>query len=106
LNLVSRIAGTARLLAMGKLNPSTGFDGAQMERRLVAWRTGGESVNSLILQGGEQRGRGPDSLWAPTLAANAAASFQLPCGRRWQEAVVSSRGEFDAPVRFDTDPWR
>jgi hypothetical protein len=24
-----------------------------MQRRLVAWRAGGESINSLILQGGE-----------------------------------------------------
>jgi hypothetical protein len=53
LNLVSRIAGAARLLATGKLAQSTGFDGAQMQRRLVAWRAGGESINSLILQGGE-----------------------------------------------------
>jgi hypothetical protein len=52
LNLVRRIAGAARLLATGKLALSTGFDGAQMQR-LVAWRAGGESINSLILQGGE-----------------------------------------------------
>jgi hypothetical protein len=53
LNLVQRIAGAARLLATGKLALSTGFDGALMQRRLVAWRAGGESINSLILQGGE-----------------------------------------------------
>ena len=51
MNLVSRIAGAARLLATGKLAQSTGFNGAQMQRRLVAWRAGGESINSLILQG-------------------------------------------------------
>ena len=33
---MSRIAGAARLLATGKLALSTGFDGAQMQRRLVA----------------------------------------------------------------------
>jgi hypothetical protein len=49
LNLLSRIAGAARLLATGKLAPSTGFEGAQMQRRLMAWRAGGESINSLIL---------------------------------------------------------
>jgi hypothetical protein len=49
LNLVERIAGAARLLATGKLALSTGFDGAQMQRRLVAWRAGSESINSLIL---------------------------------------------------------
>jgi capsid protein len=54
LNLVSRIAGAARLLATGKLALSTGFDGAQMQRRLMAWRAGGESINSLMLQGGEE----------------------------------------------------
>ena len=35
MNLVSRIAGAARLLATGKLAQSTGFEGAQMQRRLV-----------------------------------------------------------------------
>lgn len=57
MNLVSRIAGAARLLATGKLAPNSGFDGAQMQRRLVAWRAGGESINSLILQGGEGNGK-------------------------------------------------
>ena len=58
MNLVRRIAGAARLLATGKLALSSGFDGAQMQRRLVAWRAGGESINNLILQGGElQRAR-------------------------------------------------
>jgi hypothetical protein len=50
LNLFWRIAGAAPLLATGKLAPSTGFDGAQMQRRLVARRAGSESINSLILQ--------------------------------------------------------
>ena len=58
MNLVRRIAGAARFLATGKLAQSTSFDGAQMQRRLVTWRAGGESINSLILQGGElQRAR-------------------------------------------------
>jgi hypothetical protein len=62
LNLVQRIAGAARLLATGKLALSTGFDGAQMQRRLVTWRAAGESINSLILQGGElQRARAASS---------------------------------------------
>jgi lambda family phage portal protein len=76
LNLVSRIAGAARLLATGKLAPSTGFDGAQMQRRLVAWRAGGESINSLILQGGElQRARARQLVRTNPYAANAGASF-------------------------------
>jgi lambda family phage portal protein len=74
--LVSRIAGAARLLATGKLAPTTGFDGAQMQRRLMAWRAGGESINSLILQGGElQRARARQLVRTNPYAANAAASF-------------------------------
>jgi lambda family phage portal protein len=76
LNLVRRIAGAARLLARGKLRPSTGFDGAQMQRRLVTWRAGGESINSLILQGGElQRARARQLVRTNPYAANASASF-------------------------------
>ena len=76
MNLVSRIAGAARLLATGKLALSTGFDGAQMQRRLVAWRAGGESINSLILQGGElQRARARQLVRTNPYAANASASF-------------------------------
>jgi hypothetical protein len=48
-NLVSRITGAARLLATGKLAHTTGFDGAQMQRRLMAWRAGGETINSLMM---------------------------------------------------------
>ena len=76
MNLVQRIAGAARLLATGKLAQSTGFDGAQMQRRLVAWRAGGETINSLILQGGElQRARARQLVRTNSYAANAAASF-------------------------------
>jgi lambda family phage portal protein len=76
LNLISRIAGAARLLATGKLAPSMGFDGAQMQRRLVAWRAGDESINSLILQGGElQRARARQLVRTNPYAANASASF-------------------------------
>jgi uncharacterized protein (TIGR02217 family) len=76
LNLVQRIAGAARLLATGKLALSTGFEGAQMQRRLVAWRAGGESINSLILQGGElQRARARQLVRTNPSAANASASF-------------------------------
>jgi capsid protein len=58
LNLIRRIAGAARLLATGKLAQIPGFDGAQMQRRLVAWRASGESINSLLRHGGEvQRAR-------------------------------------------------
>ena len=58
MNLVHRIAGAARLLATGKLAQNPGFEGAQIQRRLMAWRAGGETINSLILQGGElQRAR-------------------------------------------------
>jgi capsid protein len=96
LNLVQRIAGAARLLATGKLGPSTGFDGAQMQRRLVAWRTGDESINSLILRGGElQRARARQLVRTNPYASNAgrpsshmrwvAASSPLPGrGRRTQ----------------------
>jgi lambda family phage portal protein len=76
LNLVQRIAGAARLLATGKLALSTGLEGAQMQRRLVAWRAGGESINSLILQGGElQRARARQLVRTNPYASNAAASF-------------------------------
>jgi capsid protein len=76
LNLVRRIAGAARLLATGKLAQSTGFEGAQMQRRLMAWRAGGESINSLMLHGGElQRARARQLVRSNPYASNAAASF-------------------------------
>ena len=75
MNLVQRIAGAARLLATGELAQSTGFDGAQMQRRLVAWRAGSESINSLILQGGELKARARQLVRTNPYAANAAASF-------------------------------
>jgi capsid protein len=76
LSLISRIAGAARLLATGKLAQSASFDGAQMQRRLVAWRAGGESINSLTLQGGElQRARARQLVRTNPYATNAAASF-------------------------------
>ena len=76
MNLVSRIAGAARLLATGKLAQSTGFEGAQVQRRLLAWRAGGESINSLMLQGGElQRARARQLVRTNPYASNAAASF-------------------------------
>jgi capsid protein len=76
LNLITRIAGAARLLATGKLALSTGFEGAQIQRRLVAWRAGGESINSLMLQGGElQRARARQLVRTNPYASNAAASF-------------------------------
>jgi capsid protein len=76
LNLVQRIAGAARLLATGKLAQGTGLDGAQMQRRLVAWRASGENINSLILQGGElQRARARQLVRMNPYAANAAVSF-------------------------------
>jgi hypothetical protein len=80
LNLVRRIAGAARLLATGKLAQSPGFDGAQIHRRLVAWGAGSESINSLILQGGElQRARARQLVRTNPYAANAAASFAAGC---------------------------
>jgi lambda family phage portal protein len=76
LTLFSRIAGAARFLAMGKLARNSGFEGAQIQRRLMAWRAGGESINSLILQGGElQRARARQLVRSNPYAANAAASF-------------------------------
>jgi lambda family phage portal protein len=75
-NLVRRIAGAARLLATGKLAQSPGFEGAQMQRRLMAWRAGGGSINSLILQVGElQRARAHQLVRTNPYAANASASF-------------------------------
>jgi len=76
LNLISRIAGAARLLATGKLAQSTGFEGAQMQRRLMAWRAGSESINRLVLQGGDlQRLRARQLVRTNPYASNAAASF-------------------------------
>ncbi len=76
MNLLSRIAGAARLLATGKLAQSAGFDGAQMQRRLMTWRAGGETINCLILQGGElQRARARQLVRTNPYAANASASF-------------------------------
>jgi capsid protein len=47
-----------------------------MQRRLVAWRAGGESINSLILQGGElERARAHQLVRTNPYAANASASF-------------------------------
>ena len=76
--MFSRLAGAARLLATGQLAPAAGagFDGAQARRRLVAWRAGGETVNALLLQGGElQRARARQLVRSNPYAANAAASF-------------------------------
>ena len=76
MNLVSRIAGAARLLATGKLAQSMGFEGAQMQRRVLAWRAGAESINSLMLQGGElQRARARPLVRTNPNPANATASF-------------------------------
>ena len=76
MNLVRRIAGAARLLATGKLAQNSGFEGAQMQRRLVAWRAGGESINGLILQGGElQRARARQLVRTNPYASNASSSF-------------------------------
>ena len=87
MNLVQRIAGAARFLATGKLAQSTGLDGAQMQRRLLAWRAGGESINSLILQGGElQRARARQLVRTNPYAANASSS--LPCSRSCMIAVA------------------
>ena len=38
-----------------------------MQRRLMTWRAGGESINSLILQGGGCNGRAPASWCGPIL---------------------------------------
>ena len=76
MNLLSRIAGATRFLATGKLAQNSGFEGAQTQRRLMAWRAGSESINSLILQGGElQRARARQLVRSNPYAANAAASF-------------------------------
>jgi capsid protein len=75
LTLFDRLAGAARFLATGKLARNSGFEGAQMQRRLMAWRAGGESINNLILQGGElQRARARQLVRSNPYAANAAAS--------------------------------
>ena len=80
-----RIAGAARLLATGKLAQSSGFEGAQIQRRLMAWRAGGESINSLIQQGGElQRSRARQLVRSNPYASNASASLSgllAPLGR-------------------------
>jgi capsid protein len=93
--MISRIAGAARLLATGKLAPSTGFDGAQMQRRLIAWRAGGESINRLMLQGGElQRARARQLVRTNPYASNAAASFAahaVGCGITTRSAPSASR---------------
>ena len=93
--MVPRIAGAARLPATGKLGPSTGFEGAQMQRRLMAWRAGGESINSLILQGGElQRARARQLVRTNPYASNAAASFTahaVGCGIKPSSLVEEAR---------------
>jgi capsid protein len=111
LNLVQRIAGAARLLATGKLAHSTGFDGAQMQRRLMAWRAGGESINSLILQGGElQRARARQLVRTNPYAANASASFTahaVGCGispPRWSRTARSRSGSSASGLPGPTRP--
>jgi capsid protein len=81
LKLFDRIAGAARFLATGKLARNSGFGGAQIRRRLMAWRAGGESINSLILEGGElQRARARQLDRSNPYAVNAAASFTAHLG--------------------------
>jgi capsid protein len=110
LNLVRRIAGAARLLATGKLAQSTGFDGAQMQRRLVAWRAGGESINSLILQGGElQRARARQLVRTNPYASNAAASFTahaVGCGIKPSSLVRTARSKTRSSACGSPGPTR
>ena len=92
MNLVSRIAGAARLLATGKLALSTGFDGAHMQRRLMAWRAGGESINSLILQGGElQRARARQLVRADPYAAECRGELHRARRRLRHQALEPGR---------------
>jgi hypothetical protein len=100
LNLVRRFAGAARLLATGKLALSTGFDGAQMQRRLVAWRPGSESINRLILQGCELQ-RAPARQLVRT---NPYASQRFrPASRRTLSASASSRRAWSKTTRSRTE---
>ena len=69
--LFDRIAGAARYQTPAKLAQNSGFEGAQMQRRLRAWRAGGESINSLILQ----RARAQQLVRSNPYASNAASSF-------------------------------
>ena len=112
-----------RLLATGKLALSTGFDGAQMQRRLVAWRAGGESINSLLLQGGDlQRARARGWVGTNPYAANASASFAshaVGCGIKpsslvedapWERPFALAGDRTIRPVRCarpsETSCWK
>ena len=110
MTLVSRIAGAARLLATGKLALSTGFDGAQMQRRLMTWRAGGDSINSLILQGGElQRARARQLVRTNPYASNAAASFTahaVGCGIKPSSLVEDARSKTRSSASGSPGPTR
>jgi capsid protein len=91
LNLIQRIAGAARLLATGKLAPSAGFDGAQLQRRLMTWRAGGESINRLILQGGElQRARARQLVRTNPYASASFTAHAVGCGIKPSSLVDDS----------------
>ena len=91
MKLFNRIAGAARFLATGKLAQNSGLEGAQIQRWLMAWRAGSESINSLILQGDElQRARARQLVRSNPYAANAAASFTahlVGCGIKPSSSV-------------------
>ena len=90
---MQRIAGAARLLATGKLALSTGFAGAQMQRRLMTWRAGGESINSLILQGGElQRARARQLVRTNPVRVKRGSELHRARGGLRHQAVVPGRG--------------
>ena len=92
MNLVRRIAGAARLLATGKLAQSAGFDGAQMQRRLMAWRGSSVSINSLILQGVDEG----------MSASTGVFGWSLVIDQSTGKAVLSATGSGIAYVAFGT----
>jgi hypothetical protein len=112
LKLISRIAGAARLLATGKLAQSTGFEGAQMQRRLMSWRAGSESINSLVLQGRElQRARARQLVRTRDIAAgmltwSTNTMLELPLfgalSAVWQDATFT-RWDADRDQQFGDD---
>ncbi|MEG3637656.1 phage portal protein [Magnetococcus sp. PR-3] len=73
MNLLQRL----RYLATGRIPmPRAQLEAARAARRLAGWRSGNESLNSLILQGGGLlRSRSRELVRSNPYASNAAASF-------------------------------
>lgn len=79
MNVFSRIGAAVKYAATGRMSASgfsSGFDGSQAHRRLIAWRATQENLNGLLQDGGDLlRARARQIVRSNPYASNAADSF-------------------------------